>query len=88
MSMTRLLPTFAVTGGWLASGTSVNDITKPGVWSVLGTATGVPVNSNGTLVVLVPSSDRVVQFFVVQYSGKTYVRHCVSGSWNEWVALN
>ena len=88
MSMTKLLPTFAVTGGWLASGTSVNDIREPGVWSASGGCTNMPTNMNATLVVLVPSSDRVVQFFVSHYSGKTYVRHCVSGSWGEWVALN
>jgi len=88
MSMTKLLPTFAVTGGWLASGTSINGIREPGVWSVSGSCTGMPTNVNATLVVLVPSSDRVVQFFVANSGGKTYVRHCVNGSWGDWVALN
>ena len=88
MSMTKLLPTFAVMGGWLESGTSINGIREPGVWSVSGSCTGMPTNVNATLVVLVPSSDRVVQFFVANSDGKTYVRHCVNGSWGDWVALN
>lgn len=72
---------------WIVAPDNLNNYTSSGSWSYTGGVSNEPEHSNGTLIVINLSHNRILQIAFIQGSKGHYYRHLIGDSWSVWYSF-